>query len=291
MPGRTFAKRVKSLHNMEYDEVSLVDIPANQHAAVMIAKRHDQGADMPDDDYEGSIFADEALTTLVDEADLETGDIVYSEDGTALRYTAPEADEAELVGAGVEKRAGNALLGLGSRQVAKRAPAGRGEDLATQISKALTAAQSDADRDEVIKSFAGLVQEQQEQLNEVAKAAEYERDLRLTGQYVEVAKNLGLPGDPEELGPVLKRMADVMSDEDIAVIAKTLDAASGVLYEELGYSGFGAETGDPDMADAEAAAESAIAKSGAERISKAEGVEMYYDQNPDAYDAYMASRR
>lgn len=285
MTGRSIGKRVTALTEPHYDEVSLVDIPAAQYAAVMIAKRHTQGADMPDN-YEGSIF--DADGTELDEADLDTGDVVYGEDGQAYAYTAPEVDERELVGAGasVEKR-GNPLLGLGRREIAKREPH---SNLAEEISKALTAATSDADRDEVIKSFAGLVQEQQEQLNSVAKAAQYERDLRLEGQYVEVAKNLGLPIAPTELGPVLKRMAEVMSDEDLGVIAKALDATSGLLYEELGYAGVLSQE-EGDIEDAEAYADTLVGKAAGERISKAQGVEMYYASNDDAYIDYINARR
>lgn len=373
--GPGVSKRVRALSNMSYDEVSLVDVPANQHALVMITKRH-QGADMPaeDEGYEGAIFDPETHEQL-DVADLEDGDVVLAEDGQAYEYTAPEYDfEDELVGVGkalrvpagmrraaarvgrskrpgsqagfrghaieagtqyaasgqrshlsareaatafggggLRDRAAHAAFGTGPgartrRRVAQGAAAGagaagvagagyeggrhvsKGYDLAEEVSKALSEAVTDADRDDVIAKFASIVDEQQARLTLVEKRAQEAADRQLEGEYIQVAKNLGLPVDPDELGPVLKRACDVLCDADIQVLAKALDATSGVLYEELGYSGIGAQVGDSELADAEAYAEGRIAKGAGEQISKAAAVVEYFDGNDDAYNEYLRNR-
>lgn len=349
---------------MDYDEVSLVDVPANQHALVMITKRHDEGADMP-----GLFFEDG--TPVDSEDELETGDVVYDEDGTGYEYTAPddasELDNYELEGVGkafgdgarefarglsrearrsrrpgaqagfrghsiegngpmhgpeiprhiraghragravgrARDAAGNRKVQYGAAGLAGAGAVGAGvheyrehtsKSFAEDIAKALSGAVTEADRDAVIEEFAKAYDAQQAELDALANIAKSERDLRLESEYVEVAKGLGLPGSPEELGPVLKRLSDAeamgaLDAGDVAVIAKTLDAVSGILYEEFGYSGSGPALGDPSMADAEAAAEARIAKSGNEPVSKAAGIEAYYADNPDAYDEYMAGRR
>lgn len=76
-------KAVKRLYDIEIDEISLVDRPANQHGVVAIAKRH-QEEDMP-----GLFDAD---GDEVNENELEVGDYVYDEDGNEFVVT-PDDDE------------------------------------------------------------------------------------------------------------------------------------------------------------------------------------------------------
>lgn len=361
MRGGPLTKRVKSLSKMDYDEVSLVDVPANQHALVMITKRHDEGATMT---AAAEIYDPETLEP-VDEAELETGDRVIDAEGNMFEYTSPEDAEEyeeELVGkadedhgrpsrgrvattvafpgyhgaaagkkgrkvGAVGSEIGHSLAGsalgattgavltrgrmyptmagsyLGGFTGSARAAhtnqrKGRYKDevrdvtsksFAEDIAKALGEARSDADRDQVVEEFAKAFEHQEAELQELAEIAKFERDTRLEGEYIEVAKSLGLPGDPDELGPVLKRMSEQMDPADVEVIAKTLDTVSGILFEELGYNGLGPDTGDPEFADAEAAAEARIAKASGD-VSKAGAIEEYYLDNPDAYEAYMADR-
>ena len=72
-----------------------------------------------------------------------------------------------------------------------------------------------------------------------AKIAKSERDLRLTREYISKAAEYNLPVAPEELGPVLYRMAETMSYDDCAVIAKCLETAGEIIFEETGYTGGG----------------------------------------------------
>ena len=103
----------------------------------------------------------------------------------------------------------------------------------------LSKAFSDGDRDKVIAKALGRVEELESQFEQVAKAAQAERDLRLTREYISKAAEYNLPVAPDELGPVLYRMAETMSYDDCAVIAKALETAGEILYEEAGYQGGG----------------------------------------------------
>lgn len=74
-------RTVKKLSNLEIDEVSLVDRPANQHGLVAITKAY-QEDNMP------GLFDAEGYE--VEEADLQPGDFVYTQDGQ--EFQAVDAD-------------------------------------------------------------------------------------------------------------------------------------------------------------------------------------------------------
>jgi hypothetical protein len=82
---------VKRLFDMEIDEVSMVDRPANQHATIMIAKSEEGGMSVFDEDgYE------------VDEDLLEHGDVVFGEDGEAYVFDEFDEYDDELIGKAAE---------------------------------------------------------------------------------------------------------------------------------------------------------------------------------------------
>jgi hypothetical protein len=154
----------------------------------------------------------------------------------------------------------------------------------TELSKAAT----DIERDEVVSKAFGRISELETALGEARRIAKSEQDIRLTREYVEVAKNYNIPTDPTVLGPVLMRMAETMSDADCAVIHKALSTAGSVLFDEIGYVG-GGDNGPDVMAQVDAAVEASIAKS-AGKVSKAEALAEFFEQNPEAYDEYLRER-
>lgn len=84
--------KVKRLYDLEIDEISLVDRPANQHGVVAIAKNHSQEEHM-------TVFA--ADGTPVDEETLSHGDVVYGQDGTEYVFVEDDDDTtAELQSGG-----------------------------------------------------------------------------------------------------------------------------------------------------------------------------------------------
>ncbi len=253
-------RRVKTVTDIEIDEVSLVDVPANQYATVAIAKRATEEDNVPE------IFNENGEALEVDS--LSFGDVVYDGEGNAFEVVAEDSDDVEVE----EERELETV----------------GKSLADEIREELSKAAGDSVRDDVISKAAGRIDELSKKLAEAETIAKAERDLRLTSEYVEVAKNYNLPVAAEDLGPVLMRMAENMSDKDCTVIHKALTAAGAALFDEVGVVGYGAEANPLD--EAEAYANSQISKSDT-TISKADAMADFYATNPAAYDEYLADRR
>jgi hypothetical protein len=249
-------RKVKELTNIEIDEVSLVDRPANQHARVSIAKRASEEDIVPEIYNENGELLDAEL--------LEPGQTVFDAEGNAFEVVLEDVEEDSE----------------------DLAPVGK--SFADEVREELSKAFTDIERDEVVAKALGKVDEMSRRLAEAETIAKSERDLRLLGEYVEVAKNYNIPVEPTALGPVLMRMADSMSYEDCAVIHKALTSAGSALYDEVGFIG-GGDNQDV-MTQVSAFLEQDIAKSEA-GVSKAAAVENYFASNPAAYDEYVAEMR
>ena len=257
------------LSDMEYDEISLVDKGANQDSLVTIAKRATEEENMPDLFFQdGSVVNQEAL---------EEGDVVYDADGNAYEYTT-EVEEAE------EKEP--ELVGKSAffAEKPKKEPVTKtaktfGSELREELSKAF----SDNDRDAVITKAFDQIDKMQTMIEKQAEIAKSERDLRLTREYISKAAEYNLPVDADELGPVLYRMAETMSYEDCAVINKCLSASGEMLFTEVGYQGGG------DNQDVMSAVERHAVEIG--KSADADTITGIFDQNPAAYDEYLASQR
>lgn len=261
-------KKVRELRDLVIDEISLVDKGANQHATVTIAKRHGEEEEM--DQY----YDDDG--NVVDIDSLSHGDVVYDESGDAYQFEADDAVEREPEAAGVAKAFQRPEEPQGGSLA---------ESLRVELSKALT----DNDRDEIIAKAFSKIDEIQKSADEARYAAEAERQMRLEREYIEVAKNYEVGVSPEELGPVLMRMAEAMSDEDCTVIAKALDSATAVAdhyFDEIGHRG-GGDNSDV-FSQVEALLDEQVSKSDAPRE---ETIASFFDANPRAYDDYLAERR
>jgi len=252
-------RRVKELTNIEIDEISLVDRPANQHARVTIAKRATKEDTVPEIYNENGELLDADL--------LEPGDTVFDEDGNAFEVVL-EADDMEYVD--------------------EREPELVGKSFADEVREELSKAFTDIERDDVIAKAMEQVSALEARAYQAEMIAKSERDLRLLGEYVEVAKNYNVPIEPTALGPVLMRMADTMSYEDCAVIHKALTSAGSALFEEVGFIG-GADNMDV-MSQVDAFLDADIAKS-AEAVSKSAAMSDFFANNPAAYDEYRADLR
>jgi len=251
------ARRVKELTNIEIDEISLVDVPANQHARVAIAKRASEEDIVPEIYNENGELLDANL--------LEPGDTVYDVDGNPFEVVLEDGGDDEVAEYEDERE----LVGVG-------------KSFADEVRENLSKAFTDIERDEVIAKALGQVDTLSKRLEEAETIAKSERDLRLRGEYVEVAKNYNIPTDPTVLGPVLQRMADTMSYDDCSVIHKALSSAGSALFAEVGTIG-GGDNLDV-MSQVDAFLEQAVSKS--ESISKAAKVTEFFATNPDAYDQY-----
>jgi hypothetical protein len=266
--------RKNNLSDMEIDEISTVDRTANQYSRFVIAKRAPEEDEMP------KLYNQEGQP--LDENDLEFGDVVYDDEGTAYEYVEDEdveipEEERQAEMASVGKRDTSAFF---DRQV-------RSGSFSESVMSELSKAFSDKDRDEIIAKALGRVDELEGQLKENAEIAKSERDLRLTREYISKAAEYNLPVAPAELGPVLYRMAEQMSYDDCAVIAKCLETAGEILFEEVGYQG-GGDNADV-YSQVEAHAYDTFGK--AEDYNQVSAINKVFDQNPDAYDEYLASQR
>lgn len=334
-------RKVKELSDMEIDEISLVDRPANQYASVLIAKRDDtEEVTVPE-------IYDENGEAIADFDALEAGQVVYDADNNAYEVEfneddeddEPEGDESEdadedaedlvEVGKGVGQMAsgfGRGIRGMAGPMGSKGGQAGqtagaflnrnkkaigigagaatagaaggvmgqkqfgKAESFADEIRESLSKALGDAERDEVISKAMERVETLSKSLEVAEEIAKSERDLRLTREYVEVAKSYNVPVEPTELGPVLMRMAEVLPDEDLAVIHKALSAAGELILDEIGYLG-GGDNADV-MSQVEGIIDGSIQKNAeGANISKAEAMADFFAQNPAAYDEYLADKR
>lgn len=370
------ARTVKRLHDLEIDEVSLVDRPANQHAAVAFSKRDEEDS-MP------GIYDAEGVEVFEDE--LAHGDVVYDDSGNEFVFvddaaaaelggdgTSAELDdqydfdaadegayEGELAGVGkafaprlrargrlgrmgVRQAAINTRVDLAagahrSRQAANSALSSRtsravdrtkawgqqslsdnprrwaggaaggtalagaggggvayghrdgikkslGDSVLEQLSKSL----DDGDRDEVIAKAMDLVEEanlRAARAEQIAKSLADERDL---DGYRQVAAGYGLPVDPDELGGVLKRAAEVLPDRDVAVLDRLFSAAGeqSVMFDELGYNG--SSSGSNLLDEVNALALETVGKSG---LSQEAATVALFEANPAAYDEYLREQR
>jgi hypothetical protein len=249
--------RYTELSNMTFDEVSMVDVPANQHASILIAKRANKEDTVPE------IYDENGKA--IDVNDLKAGDIVVDDAGNEYEWVIDEEVKPELT------------------------TVGKSANFADQVREELSKALDSTDRDALISKAADEIAKADARANEAMGIAKAERDLRLEREYVEVAKGYTTPIAPDELGPVLKRCAESLSYEDCAVIHKALSAAGEGLFDEVGVQGSGSN--NEIFSEVEAmAGEVSKAFSGDTELSKAAAIEQVFASNPAAYDEYLATR-
>ena len=255
-------RTVNVLSNMEIDEISLVDRPANQHARVTITKRAEEDA-VPE-------YFSEDGQVITDLNALQIGSVVYDGEGNGFVVDLDEDD------------------GLSDHDEKTETPEMVGKSLAEQVREDLSKALGDVERDDVIAKAMTEISKAEQRAAAAEEIAKAERDLRLSREYISKAAEYGVAGvTADELGPVLMRMAESMPYEDCAVIHKALTSA-GAAFTELGYTGGAAVDTDPmGVIDA---LYTEVGKS-AEGVSREQAISKAFEDNPHAYDDYLASRR
>ena len=265
-----------NLTDMEIDEISTVDKAANQHSRFVIAKRAPEEEEMP------KLYNQEGQP--LDEDQLEFGDIVYDDTGAAYEYV--EDEDAEVKQDEDKDEPVPELAGVGKSAFFEKSAPKTGS-FSASVMEELSKAFSDKDRDAVIAKALGRVEELEKAQNEAVQIAKSERDLRLTREYISKAAEYNLPIPADQLGPVLYRMAESMSFDDCKVIAKALETAGEIIFEEKGYTG-GGDNSDV-YSQVEAHAYDAFGKS--EDFNAVSAINTVFDQNPDAYDEYLRSQQ
>lgn len=151
-----------------------------------------------------------------------------------------------------------------------------------------------------VEKAAQQIQELQKRLEEAEKRAreaeeiaKQERERRLNAEYVQKAKSFEhLPGwQPEEFGPILRKIHEAVGDETYAKLEQVLRGADeaiakGQLFAELGKG----ESDDGDVAARIEAAAKELQKNNP-ALTHAAAVAKVLEQNPELARAYYQDRR
>ena len=151
------------------------------------------------------------------------------------------------------------------------------------VLEALCKAVTDDDRDEIIAKAMDDVEIYKAMAEENAEALAYEQDVRLTEAYISKASEYNLPVSPAVFGPILKSIAETLSDEQLDVLDAIFEAIGDALYDEVGYVGDTDNGSVVDMVDAYA--DELVGKSD---MTHAEAAVAMYSAHPEAYEAYLA---
>lgn len=247
-----------SLSDMTIDEVARVDVPAGQFSEIVIAKRATEEDTVPE-----YYSADGAV---IDVDSLEPGDVVYDADGAEYEFVLVDEDEDIEDDTYVPENVGKAFSGVR-------------EDLAKAF--------QDMDKNEAVSKAYEQVSKAEQRAARAEAIAKAERDLRLSREYAEVAKNYGLPVDDSELGNVLMRVAEVMSDDDCATLHKAL-SAGGDIFREIGAAGM-SDNNDPWTTAEAILGSDNLSKSDTESVH--ESIAKAFANDSRAYDEYVAGLR
>jgi hypothetical protein len=174
---------------------------------------------------------------------------------------------------------GGATLAGGALMARDKYSKSLGDSIIEELSKAVT----DADRDEVIAKALNEVEVYKAQAAEALAWAEQEHDTRVTEAFISKAAEYNLPVSPEVLGPILKAVAEVLTEEELDVIDEIFNAVGDALYEEIGYIGESSNSSVMDQVDA--MANEYVGKSD---FSHAQMTTAMFSENPSAYDAYIS---
>jgi hypothetical protein len=309
------------LTDMQILEISLVDEPANPQAHVEIFKRKE--TDMPNYSAENPvpmpILAGAVVAALNDlsaqivEKALAAG---FAADPSAAARAASLLQETVMDGDAVTKALADAeakveelakALADKDGEIAKSA--GRVTELEIvlkakdeEIAKAKKKKKSevdanengepDADEEEVMKSLPEAIRKRLEEAEASKVELQKMREKEELSTAIAKAKGMGV-AEPEKVGALLLRIAKgKTTTEDAQLLEGILKGAAAIgataaIFKSIGTAAVAEINEDPE----------AFLKAKAEEISKAKGIPYAaayteaMDQNPQAYNAYLAKRR
>ena len=115
---------------------------------------------------------------------------------------------------------GAGVAGGGAYMVAQKS-------LGTTVLEELSKAVSAEERDQIVAKMADEVERTAAENEELRKAFEEERDIRITEAFVAKAAEYELPVDPQVFGPILKAIAEVLDDDELEVLDTGAQLARG----------------------------------------------------------------
>jgi hypothetical protein len=295
----------QALSDMEIDEISLVDDPANEQSRVQIVKAKAGVTSSPDDQVEpGEVDSvshrvKKALAQIAPRlAQTLTGG--HSVDSEADDAASAAMQEFEMDMESISKSLEDAETKLNALE----AQVGTAETALTEAQEVIKAKDAEiaalkgdapVAEDEIMKSLPESVRKRLEESDAVAKSAMAEiakmRDEAETKEAIAKARDLKV-GDPEVVGPLLMRVRKGATTPADAVELETMLKSAGevsataALFKSVGSDS--ASEGDPEE----------VLKAKAEEIQKANSgmtYQMAYakavDENPKLYNAYITKRR
>lgn len=270
------SRSVRKLHDMDIDEVSLVDRAANQHATIAFSKADNQEENMPED---GVFDVYDVDGFPVDQSTLTVGDIVYNDEGE--EFVVAESDGEEFEAYGDEPDFDSNFVS----DVEEGHEMAIGKSLGDAMLEELSKASSEEERSEIIAAAMHEVEVAKAAAAEAWEIARHEQDRRLEDQFISKAAEYNLPVSPEVLGPILKSAATVLTDEQLDVLDQLFSAVGEFLYEELGAVG---DTDNDDvMNQVDHYASELVGKSDG-GLSPEQATTMMFANNPTAYEQYLA---
>lgn len=286
------------LSDMSIDEISLVDDPANESARVLIVKSKNKYKKIEDDE----MAPEEEMDTESDDDDEE---MENSDKGHPKKMKKANYQSLKESGVMSIENLTKALEDAESRlnELSQRVEqADESLEEANAVIKAkdeeiakLRGGSEGAGEEDILKSLPESIRKRLVQAEADAKAAAEEvakmNAAKEEAEAIAKAREIGV-GDPEQMGPLLMRVAKGMSTAEDAAALETLlksiaeVGATSALFKSIGTAS--ASEGDPEV----------MLKSKAEEIQKGHpgmSFEAAYtkamEENPSLYSAYITKRR
>jgi hypothetical protein len=318
---------VKRLFDIEIDEVSVVDRPANQHGLIAFAKN--DSSDELETGVPEELF-DETGEEIPVEV-LEHGDIVFDAEGNEFVYVEDDEDDDDIEKAirfGSLKNAANAFktanqrganqgmnfvdrtkravgsayknspgavaaaggataLGVGGTGYAlSKAEMSDHMSLGDSVLEELSKAVTERDREYIIAKAMDEVEIAKAQAAEAFEYAAALEDARVEEAFVSKAAEYNLPVAPEVFGPILKSIAEALTEDELELLDELFSAIGDSLYDEIGYVGESSNTSVLDTVSG--LASEFVGKSD---VSYEQAYSAMFEANPSAYDAYLTEGR
>jgi hypothetical protein len=322
-------QNIKRLFDIEIDEVSVVDRPANQHGLIAFAKN--DSSDELEAEVPGELF-DETGENIPVEV-LEHGDIVFDAEGNEFVYVEDDEDDDDVekgmfseglkgfragarkylntseIGASADKmrskamRRGNSVMDYAKKNPGKTlagtavASGGAGYafgkaemsnhmSLGDSVLEELSKAVTERDREFIIAKAMDEVEIAKAQAAEAYEYAAALEDARVEEAFISKAAEYNLPVAPEVFGPILKSIAEALTEDELELLDELFSAIGDSLYDEIGYVGESSNSSVLDTVNG--LASEFVGKSD---VSYEQAVSAMFEANPSAYDAYLTEGR
>ena len=286
------------LTDMEFDEISLVNRPANQLCKVVLFKSDAEAASMTDE----SVVEEE--TTIDDEMTDDSIDKMGNGHSKGKQKRRRKKGAPEII---IDDEEGDVnVTKTGTNDIEKdsvdlpsevyeyiSALEAANSELTEQVSKNEEAAQQEAEQEDILKAadpeIVAIVKAAEERAEAAEVIAKAERDFRLEREFISKAQSLdNLSVDADAFGKVLKNAAEALSQEDFDALMSTLEGANssveaGAVFAEVGKASSFDNDG-PTSALNKAAA--SLRESDSD-LTPEQAIAKAVTENPSLYEEYL----